>query len=99
MRTTITADRRRAGALPISQCLIRTQISVAAYGAIAASRMRLLLQTQRGPHGGYFLWLDEVTLNKITAARGSSEDFGDVVIAKAEAMALNRSPVATAFRA
>jgi hypothetical protein len=63
MRTTIIADGRRAGALPISQSLIWTQISVAAYGAIAASSMRLLLQAQRGPHGGYFLWLDEVTLN------------------------------------
>jgi hypothetical protein len=88
-------------ALPISQSLIRTPISAAAHSAIAASSMRLLLDAKRGPQGGYFLCLDQVTLNKLTAAKRPSEAFSDVIIriAKAEAMASNRSPVAVAFRA
>jgi hypothetical protein len=84
-----------------SQSLIRTPISAAAYGALAVSSMRLLLEEQRGPQGGHFLSLDQVTLNRLTAAKMPSEDFSDVVtrIAKAEVMVLNRSPVAVPFRA
>jgi hypothetical protein len=80
-------------ALPISSSLIRTPISAAAYGAIAASSMRMLLEAQRGSHGGCFLCLDQVTLNRLMAARGLSEDLSGVVIrlAKAEAMASGRS--------
>jgi hypothetical protein len=68
---------------------------------IAASSMRLLLEAQRGPQGGYFLCLDQVTLDKLMAAKGPSEDFSDVVtrIARAEVMVSNRSPVAVALRA
>jgi hypothetical protein len=78
-------------ALP-PQSLIRTPISAAAYGALAVSSMRLLLEEQRGPQGGHFLSLDQVTLNKLTAAKRPSEDFGDVMIrmAKAEAKASGR---------
>jgi hypothetical protein len=74
------------------QSLIRTPISAAAYGAIAVSSMRLLLEAQRGPTGGYFLCLDELTLNKLMAARGPSEDLSGVVIrlGAAEAMASGR---------
>jgi hypothetical protein len=100
MRTTIPEDSRPARAPPISS-VIQTPISAAAYGAIAASSMRLLLEAQRGPQGGYFLCLDQVTLDRLMAAKGSSEDFSDVVtrIAKAEVMVSNRSPVAVAYRA
>jgi hypothetical protein len=101
MRTTITEGSRRARALPISQSVIRTPISAAAYDAIAPSSMRLLLEAQRGPQGGYFLCLDQVTLNQLMAAKRPSEDLSGLVvrIAKAEAMASNRSPNAIAFRA
>jgi hypothetical protein len=50
--------------------------------------MRLLMMgAQRSPQGGYFFWLDEVTLAKLPAARGPSEDLSDVLthIAKVEA--------------
>jgi hypothetical protein len=82
--------------------VIRTPISAAAYAALAGSSMRLLvLGAQRSPQGGYAVWLDEQTLNQLTAAIGSSEDFSAAItrISKAEAMASNRSPVAVAFRA
>jgi hypothetical protein len=77
---------------PPSQSLIRTPISAAAYGALAVSSMRLLLEEQRGPQGGHFLCLDQLTLNKLTAAKRPSEDFSDVMIrmAKAEAKASGR---------
>jgi hypothetical protein len=100
LRTTIPEDSRPAHAPPISS-VIQTPISAAAYGAIAASSMRLLLEAQRGPQGGYFLCLDQVTLNQLMAAKRPSEDLSGLVvrIAKAEAMASNRSPNAIAFRA
>jgi hypothetical protein len=68
--------------------VLAVEISDAAYDAIATSSMRLLMMgAQRSPQGGYFFWLDEVTLNKLTAARGPSEDLSDVLtrIAKVEA--------------
>ena len=55
--------------------------------------MRLLLEAQRGPQGGhYYLCVDQVTLNKLMAAKRRSEDFSDVMIriAKAEAAASGR---------
>jgi hypothetical protein len=78
-------------ALP-TQSLIRTPISAAAYSAIAVSSMRLLLETQRGPQGGNFLCLDQLTLSKLMAAKGPSEAFSDVMIrmAKAEARTSDR---------
>jgi hypothetical protein len=52
---TIKEDGRQARAPPPSRSLIRTPISAAAYSAIAESSMRLLLEHQRGPQGGYFI--------------------------------------------
>jgi len=79
-------------ALPISDSVIRTPISAAAYGAIAVSSMRLLLEAQGGPQGGYFFSVDQVTLNKLMAAKKRSEDLSGVLIhmARAEAMASGR---------
>jgi hypothetical protein len=100
MRPTITKDGRRR-ALPISQSVIRTPISAAAYRAIAVSSVRLLSEHQRGPQDGYFFCVDEVTLSKLMAARRKSENFSDVMIrmAKADTVASSRSPVAIAYRA
>jgi hypothetical protein len=98
---TIKEDSRRARAQPISQSAVRTPISAGAYGAIAVSSMRLLVEEQRGPQGGYFLCVDQVTLSRLMADKRGSEDFSDVLIrmAEAEAMASNRLPVAVTFRA
>jgi len=84
---TIKKDNRQARALPISQSVIRTPISAAAFIALAASSMRLLLDEQRGSQGGYFLCLDQVTLDRLMAAQIRSEDLSDVLVrmAKAEA--------------
>ena len=71
--------------------MIRTEISAAAYDAIATSSLRLLVMgAQRNAQGGFYFWLDEVTLNQLTAARGPSEDLSDVMIrlAKVEVEAL-----------
>jgi hypothetical protein len=93
------ARARRVGGMrsapPISPSVIRTPISAAAYRAISLSSMRLLLE-QGGSQGGYFFCVDQVTLNKLMAAKKRPEAFSDVIIrmAKAEAMASNRSPVA-----
>jgi hypothetical protein len=78
-------------ALP-PQALIRTPISVAAYSAIVVSSMRLLLEAQRGPKSGYFLCVDQLTLNRLMAAKAPSEDLSDVLIriAAAEAMVSGR---------
>jgi hypothetical protein len=76
-------------ALPPSP-IIRTPISAAAYAALAASSMRLLvLGAQRSPQGGYAVWFDEVTLNQLTAAMRPSEDFSAAItrIAKEAAAA------------
>jgi hypothetical protein len=85
---TIKEDSRRPRALPISESVIRTPISADAYRAIALSSMRLLLEAQGGPHGGYFLCLDQVTLNRLMAAKRRSEDFSDVIIRMVEAEAI-----------
>jgi hypothetical protein len=41
--------------------------------------MRLLLE-QRGPQGGYFIWLDQVTLKQLKGTKRRSEDFSNVLV-------------------
>jgi hypothetical protein len=73
--------------------MIRTEISAAAYDAIITSSMRLLVMgAQRSPQGSYFFWLDDVTLNGLTAARGPSEDVSDVLTRMAKVEARTRRP-------
>lgn len=51
--------------------MIRIHISAEAYAAIVAGRdPDSLIEAQRGPQGGFYLWLDKVTMNKLSAARG-----------------------------
>jgi hypothetical protein len=59
--------------------MIRTEISANAYSAVAASSMRMLLE-QRGPQGGYFIWLDQLTLKQLKATKKRSEDLSAVII-------------------
>jgi hypothetical protein len=94
---TIKKDNRQARALPISQSVIRTPISAAAFVALSASSMRLLLEHQQGSQGGYFFSVDQVTLDKLTAANRPSETLSDVLIrmAKAEARASVRISAAS----
>jgi hypothetical protein len=76
MREKITEDSRPA----IAQSVVRTPISADAYRAIAVSSMRLLLEERRGSQGGYFFSVDQVTLNKLMAARRRYERFSDMMI-------------------
>jgi hypothetical protein len=92
---------RRVGdmrsAPPISSSVIRTPISADAYGAVAVSSMRLLLEAQGGPQARFFLCLDPTTLKRLMAAKKRSEDLSDVVtrMTEAEAMASGRISLAS----
>jgi hypothetical protein len=59
--------------------MIRTEISADAYSAVAASSMRMLLE-QRSPQGGYFIWLDQLTLKQPKATKKRSEDLSAMII-------------------
>ena len=68
--------------------MIRIEISALAYAAITdgvpePSR----LPAQPSPQGGYYLWLDKTTLNRLRASRGPGESFSDAIVrmAKVEA--------------
>jgi hypothetical protein len=61
--------------------MIRIEISAAAYAALCAgvppdSR----LPAEPSPSGGFYLWLDKVTLNKLMAARGPRESYSDAIL-------------------
>ena len=68
--------------------MIRIEISAAAYAALSAGvAEHSLLPAQESPAGGFYLWLDKVTLNKLRASRGPGEGYSEAIIrmAKAEA--------------
>jgi len=61
--------------------MIRIEITAAAYAAIAAGRSAdSLIEAQASPAGGFYLWLDKMTLNRLTAARGPGESFSDTIL-------------------
>jgi hypothetical protein len=61
--------------------MIRIEITAAAYQAIVAGRNAdSLIEAQGSPSGGFYLWLDKVTLNRLRAARGHGEDFSETII-------------------
>ena len=61
--------------------MTRIVITAAAYAAIVAGRdPNSLLPAQESPQGGFYLWLDKVTLNRLTAARGPAESYSDAIL-------------------
>jgi hypothetical protein len=65
--------------------MIRIHVSAAAYDAISSgvpedSRLPAL----PSPQGGFYLWLDKVTLNKLSAARGPREGYSEAILRLAE---------------
>lgn len=60
--------------------MIRIEITAAAWAAIAegvpADRR---LPAQISPSGGFYLWLDKHTLNRLTA-RGKGESYSDAIL-------------------
>lgn len=61
--------------------MIRIEISAPAYAAIAASiPEQSRLEALRSPSGGFYLWLDKATLNKLKAARGPRESYSEAIL-------------------
>ena len=61
--------------------MVRIEISPAAYAALCEgvppeSRLPAL----PSPTGGFYLWLDRMTLNKFNQARGPGESHSDVIL-------------------
>lgn len=65
--------------------MIRIEITAAAWAAIAdgvpADRR---LPAQISPSGGFYLWLDKQTLNRLSAARGKGESYSDAILRQAQ---------------
>lgn len=61
--------------------MIRIEITAAAYAALAAgSNPDSLLPAEPSPSGGFYLWLDKITLNKLRTARGPRESYSDMIL-------------------
>jgi hypothetical protein len=67
--------------------MTRIEISAAACAALCAGvPEHRRLEALRSPQGGFYLWLDKVTLNRLMAARGQSEGFSDTILRLASEM-------------
>jgi hypothetical protein len=60
--------------------MVRIEITAAAYAALDASAMRGLVEPQRSPEGGYFLWLAPKALKRLEAAQTPGEDYSAVIL-------------------
>jgi len=61
--------------------MTRIEISAAAYAAILDGRdPDSVLEAQISPRGGFYLWLDKVTLNRLSAARGPTESYSEAIL-------------------
>ena len=61
--------------------MIRIEISAAAYAALCEGvPPNSRLPAEPSPSGGFYLWLDRMTLNKLMAARGPGESYSDAIL-------------------
>jgi hypothetical protein len=61
--------------------MIRITISAIAYDYLVATMPGMALKRpQEAPGGGFFLWLDKVTRNRLEAARRPGEGHSDAII-------------------
>jgi hypothetical protein len=61
--------------------LIRIEISAAAYAALCEGvPLERRLEALPSPAGGFYLWLDKMTLAKFNRARGPGESHSDVIL-------------------
>lgn len=61
--------------------MIRVAITAEAYKAIVAGRPECnLLPPQEAPEGGFYLWLDKMTLNRLKGARGPGEGYSETIL-------------------
>jgi hypothetical protein len=70
----------------------RIEITAAAHAALAASATRALVEPQRSPEGGYFIWLAPKALKRLAAAREPGADYSAAILrlANEEASASTR---------
>jgi hypothetical protein len=65
--------------------MIRIIVSAAAYEAILATVSEdRRLPPLRSPQGDFFLWLNEATVNRLTALRGPGEGYSEVILRLAQ---------------
>jgi hypothetical protein len=64
--------------------MIRIHVTAAAYAAIAATLASDSLEPQRSSQGGFFLWLDKVTVNQLAALRGAGESYSEAILRLSE---------------
>lgn len=65
--------------------MIRIEITAAAWSAIADGvPPDRRLPAQGSPSGGFYLWLDKQTLNRLSAARGKGESYSDAILRQAQ---------------
>ena len=61
--------------------MIRIEITAAAYAALCEDiPPERRLEALPSPAGGFYLWLDRMTLNKFNSARGPGESHSDVIL-------------------
>ena len=61
--------------------MIKIALSPAAYAAIAGTLPgNVGVERQRAENGDIFVWLDHLTVAKLTALRGPGESFSDVIL-------------------
>lgn len=61
--------------------MIRIEITAAAYAVLARGKSEnSLLEAQRSPSGGYYLWLTRQTLNKLSHYRDGREGYSEAII-------------------
>jgi hypothetical protein len=70
-----------AATKPHIRAMIRIEISAAAYAAITAGvPEHSRLPAQESPSGGFYLWLDKSTVNRLRSARLAGESFSDAIV-------------------
>jgi hypothetical protein len=65
--------------------MIRIHITAEAYHAICAGVPKeCRLPAQASPLGGFYLWLDKSTLNKLSASRRPGEGYSQAIVRMAK---------------
>jgi hypothetical protein len=61
--------------------MVRLQISIAAFSAIASKLPASVgFENKRAANGDVYVWLDHATVAKLRDMRGAGEDYSDVIL-------------------
>jgi hypothetical protein len=67
--------------------MTRIEISAAAYASLCAGEPEDgRLEAQECPTGGFYLWLDKYTINRLRAATGPRESFSNAILRMSKRM-------------